>query len=167
MTKATRLSLLLVLSFALLTAFGCATTTTGSTPEGGSATAGSGIVDGDATKGAVVIEADRIYFEYDRYDLSQAAKNILNRKADVLKQFPNLQVKIEGHCDERGTEEYNLALGERRARAAYDYLIMMGVRPTQLSFISYGKLYPAVQGNDEAAWAKNRRDEFRATVVNN
>ena len=70
-------------------------------------------------------------------------------------------MRIEGNCDDRGTQEYNLALGERRARAAYEYLVQNGVNPSQLEMISYGKENPAVQGTGEAVWAKNRRDDFR------
>ena len=72
----------------------------------------------------------------------------------------SVKVRIEGNCDERGSAEYNLALGERRAKAAQKYLVTMGVKPERLSVISYGKEKPAVQGSDESAWAKNRRDEF-------
>jgi peptidoglycan-associated lipoprotein len=104
-----------------------------------------------------------IYFAFDRYDLDSVARADLQAKADLLKKYPGVKVQIEGHCDSRGTEEYNLALGERRARAAYDYLLMLGVRPAQLATHSYGKMYPAVQGNTEEAWSKNRRDEFNVT----
>ena len=103
-----------------------------------------------------------IYFEYDRFDLSSTAKNILSQKAGVMKQHPQLRVVIEGHCDERGTQEYNLALGERRARAAYDYLLNLGVSASQMEIVSFGKLHPVVMGGGEAAWSKNRRDEFKA-----
>ncbi|MDR3176780.1 MAG: peptidoglycan-associated lipoprotein Pal [Desulfovibrio sp.] len=102
-----------------------------------------------------------IYFEYDRFDLREDSKSTLTRKAPVLKKFPQLRVTIEGHCDERGTEEYNLALGERRARAAYDFLLNLGVSASQLETVSFGKLRPAVFGGGEAGWAKNRRDEFK------
>ncbi|MDR2604705.1 MAG: peptidoglycan-associated lipoprotein Pal [Desulfovibrio sp.] len=104
-----------------------------------------------------------IYFEYDRYDLAAQSKDILSRKAPVLKQFPQLRVTIEGHCDERGTEEYNLALGERRARAAYEFLLNLGVPASQMETVSFGKLHPAVSGSGEAVWSKNRRDEFKVT----
>ncbi|MDR1945759.1 MAG: peptidoglycan-associated lipoprotein Pal [Desulfovibrio sp.] len=102
-----------------------------------------------------------IYFEYDRFDLAAQSKETLSRKAPTLKQFPQLRVVIEGHCDERGTEEYNLALGERRARAAYEYLLNLGVPASQMETVSFGKLHPAVLGSGEAVWAKNRRDEFK------
>jgi peptidoglycan-associated lipoprotein len=101
-----------------------------------------------------------IYFAFDRYDLDSVARADLQTKADLLSKYTDIKVQIEGHCDNRGTEEYNLALGERRARAAYDYLLLLGVKPSQLATHSYGKMYPAVQGNTEEAWSKNRRDQF-------
>jgi len=110
------------------------------------------------------IGADRIYFEFDKSDLSDQSRQILAEKAELLKAHPALALLVEGHCDERGTNEYNMALGERRARAAYEYLVMMGVEAGRLTLISYGEEYPAVPGSDEEAWAKNRRDEFKATA---
>ena len=110
---------------------------------------------------AMSISNGIIYFEYDRFDLTAESKNILSQKAPVIKEFPQLRVTIEGHCDERGTEEYNLALGERRARAAYDFLVNLGVNPGQMEMVSFGKLHPAVSGSGESAWSKNRRDEFK------
>ena len=103
-----------------------------------------------------------IYFEYDSFNLDDNAKRTLTQKAPIIKEFPQLRVTIEGHCDERGTEEYNLALGERRARAAYEYLINFGVSSGQLEMVSFGKLHPTVSGSGEGAWSKNRRDEFKA-----
>ena len=88
-------------------------------------------------------------------------KDMLKTKAELMKKYPSIRVRIEGNCDDRGTQEYNLALGERRARAAYEYLVTLGVNPSQLEMISYGKENPAVQGTGEAVWAKNRRDDFR------
>ncbi len=86
---------------------------------------------------------------------------MLSRDAQILKQYPGIHVRIEGNCDDRGTQEYNLALGERRARAVYDYFVNNGVNPGQLEMISYGKENPAVIGTGEAVWAQNRRDNFR------
>ena len=100
-------------------------------------------------------------FAFDKFNVENQYKEMLKQKSDLMKQFPSIRVRIEGNCDDRGTQEYNLALGERRARAAYEYLVMLGVNPNQLEMISYGKENPAVQGNNEAAWAKNRRDDFR------
>lgn len=102
-----------------------------------------------------------INFDFDRYDLKPEARQILTRKAEILKQYPEIKLVVEGHCDERGTAEYNLALGERRARAAADYLVNLGVPTGKLSIVSYGKERPLDPGHNEAAWAKNRRDEFK------
>lgn len=104
---------------------------------------------------------DTVYFAFDSSDLSQQARNSLSKNADVLtKKEPSLKVQIQGNCDERGSAEYNLALGERRAKAAMKYLVTLGVKADRLSTISYGKERPVDQGHDEAAWAKNRRDDF-------
>ena len=98
-----------------------------------------------------------VYFDLDRYDLKPESRQLLTRKAEILKQFPEVKMVVEGHCDERGTAEYNLALGERRARASADYLVNLGVSSGKLSIVSYGKERPAALGSDEAAWAQNRR----------
>lgn len=102
-----------------------------------------------------------VYFDLDRYDLKPESRQILTRKAEILKQYPEIKLVVEGHCDERGTAEYNLALGERRARAAADYLANLGVAASRLSIVSYGKERPIDPGHNEAAWSKNRRDEFK------
>jgi peptidoglycan-associated lipoprotein len=108
---------------------------------------------------AAVLET--VYFDFDNSDLRQDARNVLSKNAEtLLKSMKDAKIKIEGHCDERGSAEYNLALGERRAKSVQQYLLTLGVQADRLSFISYGKEKPAVQGNDEAAWAKNRRAEF-------
>lgn len=102
-----------------------------------------------------------VYFDFDKYDVKPEYREMLRQKAELMRQYPSIRVRIEGNCDERGTQEYNLALGERRARAAYEYMVMLGVNPNQLEMISYGKERPAVQGSGEQAWALNRRDDFR------
>ncbi len=102
-----------------------------------------------------------VYFDFDKYDIKEEYRVMLREKADLMKQYSNFRVRIEGNCDARGTQEYNLALGERRARAAYEYMVMLGVNPSQLEVISYGKEQPAVEGTGPAVWAKNRRDDFR------
>jgi len=107
------------------------------------------------------LEASTIYFDFDKSELKPPARDKLNKVADIMKRYSNINVLIEGHCDERGTEEYNLALGERRARAAYNFLSNMGISSDRLKIISYGEEYPAVQGHNEEAWSKNRRDEFK------
>ncbi len=113
-------------------------------------------------KAAAEVSAfETIYFDFDKSDLSQDARNVLSKNAEtLLKSKKADKIKIEGHCDERGSAEYNLALGERRAKSALQYLVTLGIQPDRLSIISYGKEKPAVQGNDDAAWAKNRRAEF-------
>lgn len=103
---------------------------------------------------------NKIYFDFDAASLSESARSTLTKNAAALMKQPAAKIRIEGNCDERGSAEYNLALGARRAKAAQQYLATLGVKPDRLSTISYGKEKPAVQGSDEAAWAKNRRDEF-------
>ena len=102
-----------------------------------------------------------IYFDFDKYNLLSKAKASLEHNYELLKRFPNAIIKIEGHCDERGTVEYNLSLGEKRAKAARDYLIGLGIEPHRISVLSYGKERPVDLRHNEEAWAKNRRDEFR------
>jgi peptidoglycan-associated lipoprotein len=101
-----------------------------------------------------------IYFDFDRYNLREDAKADLKKNIAVMQQDEDLKITIEGHCDERGTVEYNLALGERRAKSARDYMVSMGVKANRISTISYGKERPIAFGHDEDAWAKNRRDDF-------
>ena len=105
----------------------------------------------------VVNVGDRVFFGYDQYDLTQEARDTLGRQANWLAQYPNLHVTVEGHADERGTREYNLALGERRANAVKNYLVALGVDAGRVTTISYGKERPAVPGSNETAWAQNRR----------
>ena len=104
-----------------------------------------------------------IYFDFDKYDLRTDARTILDRKASFLNQNSSVRVQIEGHTDERGTVEYNLALGERRANAAKQYLTTAGISAGRLSTISYGEERPLDPGHNEAAWARNRRDHFVIT----
>lgn len=101
--------------------------------------------------------ADRVFFEFDSSVLDAQSQDTLSRQAGWLQQNPNISVTVEGHCDERGTREYNIALGERRAYAAKKYLVSLGVEPNRVSTVSYGKERPAVVGSDESAWAQNRR----------
>jgi peptidoglycan-associated lipoprotein len=103
---------------------------------------------------------DDIFFDFDSYLLTDDAKRILDRKALFLRNYPAVQVSIEGNCDERGTSEYNLALGERRAKSAWQYLVNSGVDPKLLDVVSYGEERPVALGHDEASWARNRRDHF-------
>lgn len=106
---------------------------------------------------------DRVFFEYDSAVLSPEGRRTLERQAEWLRLFPELNITIEGHCDERGTREYNLALGERRSTAARDYLIAFGMNPSRLRTTSYGKERPYALGHNEESWGLNRRS---VTVVN-
>ena len=106
---------------------------------------------------------DRVFFAFDRSDITPEAQEILARQADWLRRYPNVTVTIEGHCDERGTREYNLALGERRAQAVKNVLVASGIPASRISTISYGKERPAVVGSSEEAYAQNRR---AVTTVN-
>ena len=101
-----------------------------------------------------------IYFEYDKYAIRDDAKSVLEGNSGWLKKWKSVKILIEGHCDERGTEDYNLALGEKRAKSAYDYLAALGIPGERMKTISYGKSQPLDMGKDETAWAKNRRDQF-------
>lgn len=102
-----------------------------------------------------------IYFDYNSFELSSQAQATLDRDIGYLREKPSLRVLLEGNCDERGTEEYNQALGERRALSAREYLINQGISASRIDVISYGELRPAVEGNSESAWGKNRRVEFK------
>lgn len=127
----------------------------------GGATGTGGMSGGPSTPGTqsdlTENVGDRVFFAYDSSTLSAEAQNTLQRQAAWLKQYPDVSVTVEGHCDERGTREYNLALGERRAAAAKKYLVSMGIPSSRISTISYGKERPAVIGSDESAWSQNRR----------
>jgi peptidoglycan-associated lipoprotein len=104
-----------------------------------------------------------IYFEFDKAEIRDADRDTLTKNAAALKRFDFLRVTVEGHCDERGTVEYNLALGERRARAAYDYLVSLGVPADRLKTVSYGKEVPVCTASSEDCWQKNRRAHFTVT----
>lgn len=111
-------------------------------------------------KKAEAFENRDVYFDYDEYTLSEPAKKILDEKAAFLRRYPKAKVTVEGHCDSRGTNEYNLALGERRANAAMQYLAKSGLNAQNLNLISYGEERPLAGGTDEASYAKNRRAHF-------
>jgi peptidoglycan-associated lipoprotein len=100
---------------------------------------------------------DRVFFETNKSDLSQEARQTLDRQATWLKRYPSVRVTIEGHCDERGTREYNMALGARRANAARAYLVALGIGGDRVQTVSYGAERPAVLGTGESVWAQNRR----------
>jgi peptidoglycan-associated lipoprotein len=106
---------------------------------------------------------DRVFFAYDQADISSEGQQILQRQAQWLQRYPNVSVTIEGHCDERGTREYNLALGERRAQAVKNVLVALGIPAARVSTISYGKERPEIPHSDDQSYAQNRRG---VTTVN-
>ncbi len=108
-------------------------------------------------KTALIKVGDRVLFGYDSSELDDDDRSVLDNQAKFLNQNPSLKVTIEGHCDERGTREYNLALGEKRASAVKDYLISVGINSERISVVSYGKERPQVLGSNKAAWSMNRR----------
>lgn len=116
--------------------------------------------DARATQLREVFVNQDIHFDYDRYDLSTEAKQVLNEKAQYMNSHPELMVIVEGHCDERGSSSYNMALGEKRSRAAAGYLEAMGIGPNRLETVSYGEERPLVMGTSEEAYAANRRGHF-------
>lgn len=129
----------------------------GTTAPAAAAPAGTQIKPGSQAD-LVANYGDRVFFDFDKSDLRPDARKQIEKWSEFLKKYPQNTVTIEGHCDERGTREYNLALGERRAAAAKKYLASLGVDGKRLATISYGKERPAVVGSNEAAWAQNRRD---------
>lgn len=104
-----------------------------------------------------------IYFGYDQSALSAEGQSTLQEIGKLMKEVPEITARVEGHTDERGSNDYNLALGERRSKSVNDYLTSYGIQATRLSTISYGEEKPAMEGHDESAWAKNRRVEFTTT----
>lgn len=114
----------------------------------------------DYASDEVPLELLTVHFEYDRYDLTPEAIEILSVDAQALREHPQAVIRIEGHCDERGTEEYNMALGEKRAQTVREYLTNYGIDPRNISIISYGELMPVDSRHSEAAWKKNRRADF-------
>ena len=108
-------------------------------------------------KTALIKVGDRVLFGYDSSELDDEDRSVLDNQAEFLNQNPSLKVTIEGHCDERGTREYNLALGEKRASSVKDYLTSLGINSDRISVVSYGKERPQVLGSNKAAWSMNRR----------
>ena len=156
--------ILMAAAAALLLAACSSTPETGATTEGsgtGATTTTSPGTGGTVTPGTlqdfVQNVGDRVFFGYDRYDLTPEAQATLQKQAAWLKAYPQATVVVEGHCDERGTREYNLALGERRAASVANYLVALGIDANRIQTISYGKERPAVDGHDETAWSQNRR----------
>ena len=137
------------------------------TDTGAKGSAGQGTTAGAPAPGSPQefqqIVGDRVFFDFDKSVIKPEGRTTLQRQADWLKKYGNFTVSIEGHCDERGTREYNLALGERRATAVRNALVALGIPANRIKTISYGKERPAVLGSNEAAWAQNRRG---VTVLN-
>ncbi len=117
--------------------------------------------DSDSNKAG---ELKTVYFDFNSSELTSATNTTLNNNAAFLKNNPAVKVQIEGHCDERGGVQYNLALGEKRAKAAHDYLVAKGVEASRVATISYGKERPVAFGHDEEAWSQNRRANFVVTA---
>tara|TARA_X000000368_G_scaffold304433_1_gene242767 strand:+ start:1520 stop:2050 length:531 start_codon:yes stop_codon:yes gene_type:complete len=146
----------------------CATTQPESTSSSGSSVSSSsgstvslvqdGVYVGDETIEMLAVDVpDRVFFAYDSYALTNAAQSTLSKQAKWLKANPSVTISVEGHADERGTREYNLALGDRRANAAKDYLMSQGISSNRVTTISYGKERPVKSGSNDTAWAQNRR----------
>ncbi|MSO84979.1 MAG: peptidoglycan-associated lipoprotein Pal [Rhodospirillales bacterium] len=125
-------------------------------PEGGAGAAGAGAVVPGSQQDLIVNVGDRTFFDFDKFNLKPAAQRTLERQAAWLKRYPNIRVLVAGNCDERGTREYNLALGERRANSAKTYLVSQGIAADRIRTISYGKERPTALGSNEAAWGQNR-----------
>ncbi|MBQ7585159.1 MAG: peptidoglycan-associated lipoprotein Pal [Desulfovibrionaceae bacterium] len=153
-----RFALILTLMLALTAGFGCAKKKQVEEP------AYDDSANAELNAAIQQITDGRVYFAFDRYAILPEGKQVLTAKAELMKKYPSIRVRIEGNCDERGTQEYNLALGERRAQAAREFLAALGVNPSQMETISYGKENPAVQGSGEAVWQQNRRDDFRVVA---
>jgi peptidoglycan-associated lipoprotein len=120
----------------------------------------SEVLETDSEDKVMMITIEDIYFQFDRSTLTPQAKESLVAKAEWLKIHPDVKVLIEGHCDERGTNEYNLALGDRRAESVRTFLLNLGISSLRLDTISYGEERPIAHGHNESAWAKNRRAHF-------
>jgi len=143
-----------IAALALLTA--CETQTGGS--GGARGAGGAGGAGGMSSQQELVAKVgDRVFFDFNKHAIRADSQKTLQAQANWLKQRSSLSITIEGHCDERGTREYNLALGERRANAVKDYLVALGVPASRITTISYGEERPAALGHNESAWAQNRR----------
>jgi peptidoglycan-associated lipoprotein len=158
-----RFKLLMVLAAGLLlAACGSSGQDSGSTTSGSTATgttSAAGPAPGSQEQLLQQV-GDRVFFDTDRSELKPQARSTIEALAAWMNEHPGVALTIEGHCDERGTREYNLALGERRANAVRDYLVALGISGNRLGTISYGKERPAVPGSNESAWAQNRRGVF-------
>ena len=128
----------------------------GAQSAGGGAAPGTQITPG-SDRDFIVNVGDRVFYDFDKYNIRNDQRATLEKQAAWLKRYPQTQITVEGHCDERGTREYNLALGERRANSAKDFLVANGIAANRVRVISYGKERPVALGHDEASWAQNRR----------
>ena len=160
---------------ALFVASACTTVTDTDSGAGGSGestkSSSSSSVESSQSKSAEILPGsqadlvsnvgDRVLFEYDSSDLTPEAQRTLERQAAWLKRYSNVSVTVEGHCDERGTREYNLALGERRATAVSNFLVALGINGARIMTISYGKEKPVALGSNDTAWSQNRRGVTR------
>ncbi|MBW6529023.1 peptidoglycan-associated lipoprotein Pal [Sphingomonas sp. RHCKR7] len=126
-------------------------------PSTGATDPNGGITPGSAADFKRSAQSDTVLFGLDMYDIDGTARGILDSQAAWLTRYPNVRITVEGHADERGTREYNLALGDRRANAAKNYLVARGIAPGRITTISYGKERPVALGSDEESWAQNRR----------
>ena len=171
--KSASWSLLVLVTGCALVATGCSkktappdVTQTTPAPDSSSST-NNGNTDGSSDGNADGSESDQslkdIFFTYDGHTLSEEARSALSGNASYLREMGALRVTIEGHCDERGTVEYNLALGQRRAESTRDYLLDLGIESARMATISYGEERPFEMGHDESAWSQNRRAHFRVT----
>ncbi|MDO7843952.1 peptidoglycan-associated lipoprotein Pal [Sphingomonas immobilis] len=158
-----RLTTTLTVAVALIAVAGCAKKPPADLPPPpGNSGPGPGSGDGNIVPGSRAdfersVTSNTIHFALDQYDINAESRAILDSQATWLARYPNVAVSLEGHADERGTREYNLALGDRRANSAKNYLAARGVNPARISTISYGKERPIALGSDEQAWAQNRR----------
>ena len=156
-----RLALVVTLVVAMGAGFGCAKKQTGADVAPAVTADDNSAANAAIERAAQAITDGVVHFDLAKPDIKAESRDMLRQKAELMKAYPSIRVRIEGNCDARGTQEYNLALGERRARAAYEYLVMLGVNPDQMEMISFGKERPAVEGTGPAVWEKNRRDDFR------
>lgn len=167
--KSIRTLLLLALAALMMIFAGCARERTGpfDVPNAVPLAQTSGIsaTDDALMRAAAEIAASKIYFDFNKSAIRPDAHIALDRVASLLKQYPTIGINIEGHCDERGGSEYNYALGERRARAAYSQLVARGIDPGQVYMVTYGKETPAASGHTENSYARNRRAAFIITTT--
>jgi len=134
-------------------------TPTTTTPTKPPETSNPGNPEGDVEHGKL-FQLSPVYFDFDKYNIRDDAMATLRNNAQILKDSADMKIRIEGNCDERGTVEYNLALGEKRANSARDYLVSLGINRNRITTISYGKEKPKAMGHDETSWQENRRDDF-------